>query len=83
MGTNAAQALLAEDDEEQHNMSLPIIKNPRDVLMQEELAAAGKGASGYKLYKTPAKVQMKDTIQSSTTLKTQSASNDTHSYQTP
>ena len=52
-------------------MTLPIIKNPRDIQMQEELAAAVKNN---KATKTPAKVSQKDTL--ATTISQQS-------FQTP
>ena len=52
-------------------MSLPIIKNPRDIQMQEELASVVKNK---KATKTPAKVSHKETL--ATTVSQQS-------FQTP
>jgi hypothetical protein len=60
------------DDE--HNMSLPIIKNPRDIQLQEDLATAnrrGSGNTNSKYSKTPDKIPMKDTIGSATTATSQ------------
>jgi len=45
---------IKESKGDEHNTSLPVIKNPRDIQMQEELAEASKG--NYRINKTPAKI---------------------------